>query len=186
MNAPERLLLPDIQSMADHRALAIDQVGVRGLRHPVRVAAPGREPAATIATIEMSVALPAAVKGTHMSRFLEVLQSHQGALGVATLPGLMRLMLNRLDAQRGELSLRFPYFVTKRAPVSNVESLMDYDVCLRAKGSADDIEIALDVTVPVTSLCPCSREISDYGAHHQRSAVTISALLAAPLDAEDL
>jgi GTP cyclohydrolase FolE2 len=186
MNAPERLPLPDIQSMADHRALGIDQVGVRGLRHPVRVAAPDGKPVATIATIEMSVALPAAVKGTHMSRFLEVLQAHEGALGVAALPGLMRMMLGRLDAQRGELNLRFPYFVTKRAPVSNVESLMDYDVCLRAKGGADDIEIAVEVSVPVTSLCPCSKEISDYGAHNQRSAVTISAILAAPLDAEDL
>ncbi|CAN0186612.1 unnamed protein product [Phaeothamnion confervicola] len=186
MNAPERLPLPDIQSMADHRALAIDQVGIRGLRHPIRVATPTRAPIATIATIEMSVALPGTVKGTHMSRFLEVLQAHDTALGTATLPDLMRLMLDRLDARRGALSLRFPYFVLKRAPVSNVESLMDYDVGLSARGDVDDIELAIEVTVPVTSLCPCSKEISDYGAHNQRSAVTISATLAAHLDAEDL
>ncbi len=186
MNAPERLPLPDIQSMADHRALAIDQVGIRGLRHPIRVATPERAPVATIATIEMSVALPAEVKGTHMSRFLEVLQAHEDALGVAALPALMRRMLNQLDAQSGAFSLRFPYFVMKRAPVSNVESLMDYDVCLRAQGSLNNLELAVEVTVPVTSLCPCSKEISDYGAHNQRSAVTISAILAAPIDPEDL
>jgi len=186
MNAPERLPLPDIQSMADHRAMAIDQVGICGLRHPIKVATPHSALVATIATIEMSVALPAVVKGTHMSRFLEVLQAHENALGVATLPDLMRRMLGQLDAQSGALTLRYPYFVMKCAPVSNVESLMDYDVCLRAQGGMDDLELAVEVTVPVTSLCPCSREISDYGAHNQRSAVTISATLAAPLDPEDL
>jgi GTP cyclohydrolase FolE2 len=186
MNAPERLFLPDIQSMPDHRAIAIDRVGIRGLRHPIKVAALNRVAIATIATVDMSVALPAALKGTHMSRFLEVLQAHDVALDMVALPGLMRAMLRRLDARKGALSLRFPYFVMKRAPVSGVESLMDYDVCLRAEGDADDLELAIEVAVPVTSLCPCSKEISAYGAHNQRSVVTISATLAVPLNPEDL
>jgi len=186
MNAPDRSFLPDIQSMPDHRAIAIDRVGIRGLRHPVRATGANGGAIATIATVDMSVALPAALKGTHMSRFLEVLQAHEGEIGVAALPGLMRAMLRRLEASTGTMSLRFPYFVMKRAPVSGVASLMDYEVCLRAKGGADAIEIAVEVGVPVTSLCPCSKEISAYGAHNQRSVVTISATLALPLAAEDL
>ena len=186
MNAPERLFLPDIQSQPDHRSIAIDRVGIRGLRHPIKVTTASGVAIATIATVDMSVALPATLKGTHMSRFLEVLQAYEGEFGAAALPGLMRTMLGRLDASTGTLSLRFPYFVMKRAPVSGVESLMDYEMCLRAKGSASDVEIAIEVGVPVTSLCPCSKEISAYGAHNQRSVVTISATLDAPLDPEDL
>ncbi len=186
MNAPERLLMPDIQSMPDHRAIAIDRVGIRGLRHPIQVTTANRAAIATIATVDMAVALPAALKGTHMSRFLEVLQAHEGEFGAVALPGLMRAMLCRLDARTGTLSLRFPYFVMKRAPVSGVESLMDYEVCLRAEGGAEDLEITVEAGVPVTSLCPCSKEISSHGAHNQRSVVTISATLALPLDPEDL
>jgi GTP cyclohydrolase IB len=186
MNAPECLLLPDIQSMPDHRAIAIDRVGIRGLRHPIQVTTANGAAIGTIAMVDMAVALPAALKGTHMSRFLEVLQAHEGELSVAALPDLMRAMLRRLEAATGTLSLRFPYFLMKRAPVSGVESLMDYEVCLRARGGGDDVEVALEVGVPVTSLCPCSKEISEYGAHNQRSVVTIDATLAAPLDPEQL
>lgn len=186
MNAPERLPLPDIQSMADHRAIAIDRAGIRGLRYPIRVTVSNRATISTIATVDMSVALPAMEKGTHMSRFLEVLHSHGGEIGVLALPGLMRTMLGRLDACKGTLALRFPYFVMKRAPVSGIQSLMDYEVCLRAEGGPEDFEITLEVGVPVTSLCPCSREISAYGAHNQRSVVVIAATLASPLEPEDL
>jgi len=186
MNAPERLPLPDIQSMTDHRAIAIDRVGIRGLRHPINVAAAGGVTIPTVATVDMAVALPATAKGTHMSRFLEVLQAHEGGIGVASLPGLLRAMLSRLDAREGSVSLRFPYFMMKRAPASGVESLMDYDVCLRVSGGAGTAVLTVEVEVPVTSLCPCSKEISEYGAHNQRSAVTISATLAAPLAPEDL
>lgn len=186
MNAPERLLLPDIQSLTDHRAVAIDRVGIRGLRHPIHVAATGGAMTPTVATVDLAVALPAAAKGTHMSRFLEVLQAHEGGIGVASLPGLLRAMLRRLDAREGAVALRFPYFMMKRAPASGVESLMDYDVCLRASGGAGAPVLTVEVEVPVTSLCPCSKEISEYGAHNQRSTVTISAELSAPLAPEDL
>ncbi len=185
MNAPERLLLPDIQSLPDQRAIAIDRVGIRGLRHPISATAAGGAAVPTIATVDMSVALPATAKGTHMSRFLEVLQEHGGEIAVATLPGLLRAMLRRLEAREGAVALRFPYFVRKRAPASGVESLMDYDVTLRASGGAR-AALHVEVEVPVTSLCPCSKEISAYGAHNQRSAVSIAAELAAPLAPEDL
>ncbi|MDH5246750.1 MAG: GTP cyclohydrolase FolE2 [Betaproteobacteria bacterium] len=186
MNAPERLPLPDIQAMPDHRAIAIDRVGIRGLRHPLTVAGAAGAAIQTIATVDMSVALSATAKGTHMSRFLEVLQAHEGTIGVGSLPGLLRAMLRRLGAREGAVALRFPYFILKRAPASGVESLMDYDVSLRAAGGAGDPALTVEVEVPVTSLCPCSKEISAYGAHNQRSAVMISAALAAPLAPEDL
>ncbi len=186
MNAPERLLLPDIQSMKDHREIAIDQVGIRGLRHPISVTTASGLQVPTIAMVEMSVALSAVQKGTHMSRFLEVLQAHEGGIAVTTLPELMRAMLKHLDAEQGAMSLRFAYFVMKQAPVTGVHSLMDYDVCLSATGNRQDIELSMEVVVPVTSLCPCSKEISAYGAHNQRSAVTISAVLASPIPVEDL
>lgn len=186
MNAPERLLLPDIQSLADDRAIAVDRVGVRGLRHPVLAAAANRAPVATIACVEMSVALAPESKGTHMSRFLEVLQAHDQAFSVATLPGLMRTMLEKLGAHSGTFFMRFPYFIMKRAPVSGVESLMDYDVSLWAEGRGGDVEITLQVEVPITSLCPCSKEISAYGAHNQRSTVTIKAVLAQSMEPEVL
>ncbi|MBM3366844.1 MAG: GTP cyclohydrolase I FolE2, partial [Betaproteobacteria bacterium] len=176
---------PDIQSLPDHRSIAINRVGVRGLRHPVSVAAVGGAAITTVATVDMAVALPASVKGTHMSRFLEVLQAHGDMISVDSVGGLLHAMLSRLEADEGTVSLRFPYFMRKRAPVSGVDSLMDYDVTLRARGGSR-VALHVGVEVPVTSLCPCSKEISAYGAHNQRSAVTIEAELAAPLAPEDL
>jgi len=185
MNSPQRLPLPDIQSLPDLRAIAINRVGILGLRHPIRLIALGGEAVWTVATVEMSVALPATAKGTHMSRFLEVLQAHGDSIFVDKLPGLLHAMLRRLEADEGTVSLRFPYFIRKSAPVSGVGSLMDYDVTLRACGGAR-AELHVGVVAPVTSLCPCSKEISAYGAHNQRSAVTIEAELAAPLAPEHL
>ncbi|MBM3352638.1 MAG: GTP cyclohydrolase I FolE2 [Betaproteobacteria bacterium] len=185
MNSPQRLPLPDIQSLPDLRAIAINRVGILGLRHPISLITLGGEAAWTVATVEMAVALPATAKGTHMSRFLEVLQAHGDPISVDKLPGLLHAMLRRLEADEGTVSLRFPYFVRKSAPVSGVDSLMDYDVTLRACGGVRPA-LHVGVVAPVTSLCPCSKEISAYGAHNQRSAVTIEAELAAPLAPEDL
>ena len=185
MNSPQRLPLPDIQSLPDLRAIAINRVGILGLRHPISLITLGGEAASTVATVEMAVALPATAKGTHMSRFLEVLQAHGDPISVDKLPGLLHAMLRRLEADEGTVSLRFPYFVRKSAPVSGVDSLMDYDVTLRACGGVRPA-LHVGVVAPVTSLCPCSKEISAYGAHNQRSAVTIEAELAAPLAPEDL
>jgi GTP cyclohydrolase I len=180
MNAPEKIFLPDIQSVADGRNLAIQRVGVKDITHPMTVlAAAGPQP--TVASIDMYVALAADVKGTHMSRFLEVLQANHEPMSVAALRRMTATMLERLDADAGHVEMRFPYFVGKTAPVSGVRSLMDYRVTLRAEAKAGVTTITLQVLVPVTSLCPCSKNISEYGAHNQRSHVTIAATLRSDL-----
>jgi GTP cyclohydrolase IB len=173
MNTRDPVFLPDVQGGADVRDIAIQRVGVRSLRHPVQVASPvGPQP--SVATIDMAVALPASQKGTHMSRFIEVLQGHRAPLGVQSMRELMRTMLTRLEASEGAITARFPYFVNKLAPVSGAASLLDYEVTLRVEASAGKVRTHQEVAVPVTSLCPCSKKIADYGAHNQRSAVTIA------------
>ena len=187
MNAPDKFFLPDIQSIADQRRIAIQRVGVRGILHPLQVRSAGGEAQSTVAHVDMYVRLPADLKGTHMSRFLEVLQAHDGALDPASLRALTFAMLARLEASAGYIEMRFPYFRRKAAPVSKVESLLDYRVVLRAQVNAQgDYAQEVQVQVPVTSLCPCSKEISRYGAHNQRSHVTITACGAAPVAVEDL
>ena len=143
---------------------------------------------ATVAMVEMSVGLAASQKGTHMSRFIELMHTHGNDIDTQSFANLFERMLERLEAQTGFLSLRFPYFYTKHAPVSGVASLMDVDLALtREKRSPDaPVEYRIEVAVPVTSLCPCSKEISDYGAHNQRSLVIIRVLVASPLPVREL
>jgi len=185
MNAPEKLPLPDIQSIADLRNLPIQRVGVKDITHPLMVlTAVGPQP--TVASVDMYVGLSADVKGTHMSRFLEVLQNHHEPMSPAALRTMMATMLERLEADAGYVEMRFPYFVTKTAPVSGVQSLMDYRVTLRAEARAGVVTVTLQVLVPVTSLCPCSKNISEYGAHNQRSHVTIAAQLCGDVSVEQL
>ena len=187
MNAPDKFLLPDVQAIADTRRIAIDRVGVRGLLHPLQVRTAGGGVQATVAEVDMYVGLPDCVKGTHMSRFVEVLQRHDEAIDPPAFERLARTMLARLDAGSGYIEMRFPYFVRKRAPVSGVESLLDYRVTLRAEVDARGrYGYSVQVLVPVTSLCPCSKEISDYGAHNQRSHITIRARLAGEVAIEEL
>jgi GTP cyclohydrolase I len=183
MNAPESLSLPDVQSTADVRNIAIDRVGIKGLRYPLQVAGEGGA-AGTVASIDMYVALPGEKKGTHMSRFIEVLQEPRDPIGPSGLRALLARMLAHLGAQEGSIELRFPYFVNKAAPVSGVQSLMDYEVTLRAEQHGGAVELRQKVLVPVTSLCPCSKEVADYGAHNQRSHVAIDLALAAPMSIE--
>jgi GTP cyclohydrolase I len=185
MNAPEKIFLPDVQSDIDRRNLPIQRVGVKAITHPMTVdTAAGPMP--TVAEVDMYVALPADVKGTHMSRFLEVLQASHEPMSPVALQRLMVTMLDRLEADAGYVEMRFPYFVSKTAPVSGVSSLMDYRVALRAEAKAGVTTVTLQVLVPVTSLCPCSKNISEYGAHNQRSHVTIAATLRAQLRVETL
>jgi GTP cyclohydrolase I len=183
MNARDPMYLPDVQGSTDVRNIAIQRVGVKSLRHPVQVASPSG-PQPSVATVDMFVALPAEKKGTHMSRFIEVLQNHRAPLGVASLRELMRTMLARLEAAEGEIEIRFPYFINKHAPVSGVASVMDYEVTLRAELKGGRLRTIQQVVVPVTSLCPCSKKIADYGAHNQRSAITIAAELQDDLPVE--
>ena len=175
MNAPQRIGLPDIQGLIDGRSIAIDEVGIKGVRYPMAVLARG-EPVATVATFSMTVALPASSKGTHMSRFVEILEAHRTPLDPAAFRAMVLATLERLDARAGTIEMSFPYFVRKAAPVSAVESLLDYEVTWRGTVGADGrYTFRTRVLVPATSLCPCSKEISAYGAHNQRSHITIDA-----------
>jgi GTP cyclohydrolase I len=187
MNAPERFLLPDIQARVDLRQLAIHKVGVKGLRYPLALLDANGKVQNTVARLSMSVGLPPDVKGTHMSRFVEILERRRPPLNVNRLLRIFDDMLLRLDAQSGEIELAFPYFINKVAPVSGVESLLDYDVrMIVAKREGESAELTLEIVAPVTSLCPCSKEISDYGAHNQRSHITISARLRAGMTPDEL
>jgi GTP cyclohydrolase IB len=184
MNAPDSLFLPDVQSSADLRQLAIQQVGVRAIRHPVTIATPNG-PQASVASIDMYVGLPASQKGTHMSRFIALLQENREPLTAARIGSMLRSMVQRLEAPSGSIEVRLPYFVNKAAPVSGVQSLMDYDVTLGARLADGVMTLRQKVVVPVTSACPCSKRISDYGAHNQRSHVTVQVELAAPLPIQE-
>jgi len=173
--------MPDVQSTRDERALAIEQVGIRGVRHPLTVRSKtGSFP--SVGTFEMNVALPAHVKGTHMSRFIALLQKQEAAVDSTTAVTLVHEMLPLLNAIQGIVQFTYTHFVKKTAPVSGVESLMDYEVTWTAEARQNasgtlDTQLHLRAVVPVMSLCPCSKEISEFGAHNQRSHVTISVIL---------
>ena len=175
MNAPQRIGLPDIQASVDARGIAIDEVGIKNVRYPVAIMARGGS-LPTIATFTMTVALPAIAKGTHMSRFVELLEGRREPLDAAGFRALVVSMLERLEARSGTIEMRFPHFRRKAAPVSGVESLLDYEVAWRGTIAPDGSwSLRTRVLVPATSLCPCSKEISAYGAHNQRSHITIEA-----------
>lgn len=166
--------IPDVQSSLDVRNLAIQQVGIKNLRFPLQLAS-ASGPQATVAHLTMTVFLPADQKGTHMSRFVQLMEDEAATvLDAAQLQRLTEDMIQRLDSNAGKLDISFPYFRTKTAPVSGIKSLLDYDV--RVIGSVENgqYQSQLQVLIPVTSLCPCSKEISQYGAHNQRSHVTVT------------
>ena len=185
MNAPQRVGLPDIQALVDARNVAIDEVGIKGVRCPGTLRGP-RGPQPTVATFSMTVALPASVKGTHMSRFVALLEDHRAPLDLAGFRALLDDMLVRLEADAGRIEVTFPYFVNKTAPVSGVQSLLDYEVTLTGEKRDGHTRLFLTALVPVTSLCPCSKKISQYGAHNQRSHITMQVELAGDLDVETL
>lgn len=174
MNSPKPDVIPDVQSSADTRHLAINRVGIKGIRHPVKVKDKSIGVQHTIATFNMYVHLPHNFKGTHMSRFVEILNHHQREISVESFESILVEMVHRLEAQSGYIEMSFPYFVNKTAPVSGVQSLLDYDVTLIGETDSGKARITMKVQVPVTSLCPCSKKISDRGAHNQRSHVTLS------------
>jgi GTP cyclohydrolase I len=186
MNAPERLSLPDIQSQHDVRNIPINAVGIKGVRYPVTIYDGGRE-ATTVADFTMTVGLPAATKGTHMSRFVELLEARSGVLTQHNFKALLHRTTDKLGADSGAIEMRFPYFITKTAPVSGVQSLLDVETCWRASVSADgQHRFHIRVVVPATSLCPCSKQISRYGAHNQRSHITLDVELLEEMAIEDL
>ena len=166
--------IPDIQSKVDTRQLAIDQVGIRAIRHPVKVRDRSHGEQYTVATFNMYVGLPHNFKGTHMSRFVEVLNDHDNVISIQSFREIVKEVANKLDSETSRIEMTFPYFLDKAAPVTGVMSLVDYEVTLYGDLEEEEVSITTSVVVPVTSLCPCSKEISDYGAHNQRSHVTIT------------
>jgi len=166
--------LSDVQNSEDQRKIAINKVGIKDIRHPVQVKDRSGQVQHTVANFNMYVDLPHQFKGTHMSRFVEILNSHDYEITVQTLREMLTEMNERLDAEKGHIEMNFTYFVNKEAPVSGVKSLLDYDVTFYGDRSNGKSTVAVKVVVPVTSLCPCSKKISDYGAHNQRSHVTVN------------
>jgi GTP cyclohydrolase I len=175
MNSRDPQSIPDVQNSADTRRLAIDKVGIKAIRHPVRIQERTGGVQHTIATFNMYVGLPQHFKGTHMSRFVQILNAHEREITVESFKLMLKEMVDKLEAEEGHVEMSFPYFVDKAAPVSGVRSLLDYEVTFIGEIKAGAPVFSMKVVVPVTSLCPCSKQISDYGAHNQRSHVTINA-----------
>ena len=189
MNSPvdSILAIPDVQSLHDPRCIPIQRVGIRGVRYPMQVAVAGSPHWATVGNWTLTVALPAQEKGTHMSRFIALLEKYRRqSLDVVLFKAMAAEMLGLLHAERGDITVSFPYFVNKSAPISGVQSLMDYEVQWIARAAASEVEFELIVLVPVTSLCPCSKAISTYGAHNQRSHITVSAVLDGNVDLQHI
>lgn len=184
MNPPVALV--DVQSHADTRQLPISRVGIRGLKHPMTVLTEAGDAQPVLATADLYVHLTADQKGTHMSRFIEALQAQTQPLNFNVVNALLCDLKQRLQTDQSHLKLRFPFVMRKHAPVSGVESYLDYEIGFLGDYSGNTPQVQLQVVVPVTSLCPCSKAISDYGAHNQRSHITVTATLRAPLAIEQL
>jgi len=166
--------MPDVQNSQDKRQIAINKVGIKDIRHPVQVKDRSGHLQHTVANFNMYVDLPHNFKGTHMSRFVEILNSHDHEITVKSLRTMLSEMTEKLDAENGHIEMSFTYFVNKQAPASGVKSLLDYEVTFFGDRTDGKNHVTVKVVVPVTSLCPCSKKISDYGAHNQRSHVTVN------------
>ena len=180
MNAPDPIKsfsfdLPDVQGSPDLRHLAIQRVGIKGVRHPLPVRNEFGQTQHSVGIWNLDVHLPETVKGTHMSRFVALLEERRGVLDIPAFRTLLTTMTDKLHAESGRIDVRYPFFIMKTAPVSGVESLLDIEVTLTGRIVQGRTDVSVTVVVPVTTLCPCSKEISEYGAHNQRSHVTIEA-----------
>ncbi len=165
-------VMVDVQNRPDTRRIKIDKVGVKDIRYPITVMDKAREAQRTVASVNMYVDLPHQYKGTHMSRFIEVLSTHRDTISTQTIPAILADMKKRLNAASAHLELAFPYFIEKKAPVSGAVSLMEY-TCNLTGHQHESSDLTVGVTVPITTLCPCSKEISAFGAHNQRGMVTV-------------
>ncbi|QDQ27847.1 GTP cyclohydrolase I FolE2 [Chitinimonas arctica] len=178
--------IEDVQGSHDARNIAINKVGIKSIRHPVKVGDKADGVQHTIATFDMYVFLPQHFKGTHMSRFVQILNSHEKEISVESFETMLRETVAKLEADSGYIEMRFPFFINKTAPVSGVQSLLDYDVSLIGEIKHGVFTQTLKVLVAATSLCPCSKKISAYGAHNQRSHITITARVNQHVWIEDL
>jgi len=163
----------DVQNRPDDRNIEIQKVGVKGIRYPVIVLDKARGTQPVNATINMYVNLPHQFKGTHMSRFVEILNTYRGQINLRTFQEILGTMRERLNARSAHMDIAFPYFIEKSAPVSGARSLMAYDCLFSGENTAERKDFLVGVTVPVTTVCPCSKEISTSGAHNQRSLLRL-------------
>ena len=167
--------MADVQSSTDTRQISIDKVGIKDIRHPVVIRDRTGKDQHTVATFNMYVSLPQHFKGTHMSRFVRILNQHDFEITIDSFKKMLSEMVETLEAETGHIEMTFPFFVNKKAPVSKIESLIDYAVTFIGEIIDGEPVINVKVLVPATSLCPCSKEISAYGAHNQRSHITVNA-----------
>lgn len=167
------MILVDLQDTIDYRNVGLEQVGIRDLSCPISLLDRQNRRQHTIGRLGLSVSLPAQAKGTHMSRFVEVMNSHREDLSLLTLPKILAELRGRLEADSAHVQIRFPYFLERLAPASGLASLLDYDCLFEASWLAGKLEVRLQMTAPITTLCPCSKAISDYGAHSQRGYLTL-------------
>jgi len=186
MNSPVNLSILDVQNLADTRQIAIDRVGIKAIRHPVTVKEKTGAVQRTVAMFNMYVHLPQHLKGTHMSRFIEILNENEIEVSVENIQAILNEVANRLEAESGHIEMTFPYFINKSAPVSGVKSLLDYEVSFICEIKHGQHDIKVKVLIPVTSLCPCSKKISAYGAHNQRSHVTVTVSMQELMWIEDI
>ena len=190
MNQRDRHLplaaIPDVQSAEDLRQISIDRVGIKSIRHPIKVMTESGAICHTVAVFNMNVRLAHHIKGTHMSRFVEILETNPEPFSAKSLTTLLEHMVARLEVSEGRIEMQFPFFIEKAAPISGVKSLLDYEVSLTGNIKDGATRITTQVVVPVTSLCPCSKEIAAYGAHNQRSHITISVRGTEPMSIEDV
>jgi len=182
---PLPIVLPDVQGQSDARRIAIDKVGVKEIRFPITLRTPCGGTQDTVATINMYVSLPADRKGTHMSRFMEMLNEYTEGIRPDSVMDLCRKLRRRLDANDAHLEMEFPYFIRKVAPITQAAGLMDYTVRFQCASNGED-DFIMSVTAPATSLCPCSKEISEDGAHNQRCMITADVRFKGMLWIEDL
>jgi GTP cyclohydrolase I len=182
----EQKNMQDVQNQLDARQIDIDQVGIKDIVYPITVKDRANGSQSTVARISMSVNLPHRFKGTHMSRFVEVLNKHKNNISTTTVRDILVDMQNSLDAEEAHLEMSFKYFIEKHAPVSKQGGLMDYDCSFKSALVGKQKDLVMTVHVPVLSLCPCSKEISAYGAHNQRSIVSISVRTASLVWIEEL
>ncbi len=178
--------LHDTQSQPDERNVRIDKVGVRDVKQPIRFRDANGVEQETVATISMAVDLAKEVKGTHMSRFIEALNAHEGPIDLGHLGDLLQELRERLGSETAHIEMAFPFFRQKAAPVTGIKSVMDYQVSFNANAIRDDIDVILSVAASVTTLCPCSKAISENGAHNQRGVVTIQTRSRQPVSVEEL
>jgi GTP cyclohydrolase IB len=166
--------MKDVQNQRDHRKIDIDKVGVKNIRYPITVLDRANGSQQTVASINMYVNLPHQYKGTHMSRFIELLSEHSANINVSNIPDILEEMKRRLDAESAHIEIEFPYFIEKAAPVSGASGLMEYTVAFRGSLNGQGMDLVVEIGVPVTTLCPCSKEISADGAHNQRGMVRLA------------